>query len=78
MKFIKIETVVDAEQFFWGKHFDGVIQFLDPIKGLLCCMETNDGREYIEPGDWIVTESNGHRYIVKNRDFICKFESFKD
>lgn len=41
-------------------------------------METNEGREPIEPGDWIVTESNGHKYILKNDIFEARFEPFKD
>ncbi len=78
MKFIRREYIVEAEQFFWGKHFDEIIQDLDPNKGIRSYMETNEGREPIEPGDWIVTESNGHKYILKNDIFEARFESFKD
>ncbi len=74
MKFRKRPIIVEAEQFHWGKHFDGVVQEMESEKGLVAYIITLEGKMMISPGDWIITGVNNEKYPCKNDIFEKTYE----
>ena len=60
---------VKAEQYLPGKPLVGV-----RVYGELAFLDRLEGDVPVDPGDWIVTLSNGSRYVVSNPVFERLYE----
>lgn len=79
-KFRKKPVVVEAEQWFPGKHVDGVVQIgvnettLEPVYGV----HTLEGVIACSPGDYIITGVKGEKYPCKPDIFEQTYEPVAD
>jgi hypothetical protein len=87
-KFVKKPIVIEAEQWFPGKHVEGV-QY-PPLPGTeqgkayiatygpCGIVETLEGRMVAMPGDWIITGIKGEIYPCKPDIFEATYLSVSD
>jgi hypothetical protein len=81
MKFRKKPVVIEAEQWFPGKHVEGVTELVhDPGDGSTVSngygdIETLEGPLRVSPGDWIITGVKGEKYPCKPDIFEATYES---
>jgi len=77
-KFRKKPVVVEAEQWFPGKHVDGVgtVRFKtdDGQEHVSAWIFTLEGRMEVSPGDWIITGVRGEKYPCKPDIFEATYE----
>jgi hypothetical protein len=80
-KYRKKPVIVEAEQWWPGKHVDGVIypvpnhEPYDADKGLI---ETSEGPAIIFPGDYIITDEYGDKYVCSQVIFEMMYEPVGD
>jgi len=80
-KYRKKPIILDAEQWFPGKHVDGVEEFdtkdaiTETIGRIVTLEKANDGFDYVMPGDWILTGVKGEKYCVKEAIFPLLYEA---
>lgn len=90
MKFRKKPVVVEAEQWFPGKHVEGVEPFSDGDSRVNEIMlgslpiganpddygyiDTLEGGHRVDAGDWIITGVKGERYPCKPDIFEATYE----
>lgn len=84
-KFKKKPIVIEAEQWWPGKHIEGVVRkeaqavpsraggtaFVMPPRDVV---ETLEGEMTVSPGDWIITGVKGERYPCKPDIFDATYE----
>lgn len=74
------KVLVDAEQWFPGKHVDGVEEFesgdaiTERIGRIRTLEKANDGFDYVMPGDWILTGIQGEKWACKPDIFEATYE----
>jgi len=79
-KYRKKPVVVEAEQWFPGKHVDGVVQIgvseitLEPVYGV----HTLEGVIACSPGDYIITGVKGEKYPCKPDIFEQTYEPVEE
>lgn len=81
MKFRKKPIIVEAEQWFYGKEIDGVIDKPMPLSGLNLMppyIETLEGRLFVNEGDWIITGINGEKYLCNPDIFEKTYERVEE
>lgn len=85
-KFRNRPTIIEAVQWFPGKHVEGVIvgekewvlaghnvtESIEIEKPPF--IKTLEGNMWVSPGDWIVTGTHGERWPVKAHIFKFKYE----
>lgn len=73
-------ALIEAEQWFPGKHVDGVEEIesgdsLTEVIGRIVTLEkANDGFDYVIPGDWIATGVKGEHWAIKPDVFAATYE----
>ena len=73
-------ALIEAEQWFPGKHVDGVEEIesgdsLTEVIGRIVTLEkANDGFDYVMPGDWIATGVKGEHWAIKPDVFAATYE----
>lgn len=71
-RFRKKPVVIEAEQWFPGKHVDGVFV---PVPGDGApCIVTLEGSLFVSPGDYIITGVKGEKYPCKPDIFEQTYE----
>ena len=76
--------MIEAEQWWPGKHIDGVVEspVLEPTdgnpEGVYGQIKTLEGIMTCVPGDWIITGIKGERYPCKPGIFLATYEPVKD
>ncbi len=74
-KFRKRPVVIEAEQWWPGKHVDGIeygedSEYGDPA----VFIRTLEGLMEVSPGDYIITGVKGEKYPVKEHIFLETYE----
>ena len=78
-KFRKKPIVVEAEQWFPGKHVDGVIQgTADDVGIYYGLIHTLEGPHVVSEGDWIITGIANEKYPCKDAIFRATYESVEE
>lgn len=84
MKFRNKPVVIEAEQWFPGKHIEGVTEYVyDPGNGSTVSsgkgtIVTLEGELTVSPGDWIITGVKGERYPCKPDIFTATYEALEE
>lgn len=75
-KYRKRPVVVDAEQWFPGRHVPGVVANRDnnPMTPNRYSIETWEGHMAVAPGDWIITGVKGEKYPCKPDIFAATYD----
>jgi len=73
-KFRKKPVTIEAEQWFPGKHIDGVLLRDDDLalkntEPNQAWIQTLEGGHIVSPGDWIITGVEGEKYPCKPHIF---------
>jgi len=82
-KFRKKPVVIEAEQWFPGRHIAGVVNspVLEPTDvnptGAYGQVHTLEGVMICHPGDWIITGVKGERYPCKPDIFEMTYEAME-
>lgn len=87
-------VVIDAEQWFPGKHIEGVEPYTDPDSRVYSIMVDHlpwgaDPNNYgylrtcysdyvVSCGDWILTDVDGEKYVCSDKKFNELYEELKD
>ena len=66
-------ALIEATQWFPGKHVDGVEE-IDGIGRIVTLEKANDGFDYVQPGDWIATGVKGEHWAIKPDVFASTYE----
>jgi hypothetical protein len=80
-KYRKKPVVIEAEQFFRDKHFDGKRATIDGIETAVIAGErrffvrTIEGDMTVSDGDFIITGVKGERYPCKPDIFAATYEA---
>lgn len=77
-RFRKKPVVIEAEQWFPGKHVEGMCECiaLDPFGRPH--VHTLEGPLRVSEGDWIITGVKGERYPCKPDIFAATYEPVED
>ena len=76
--------MIDAEQWFPGKHMQGVEEYESgrhdhPIIGRIKTLEkSSDGFDYVMPGDWIATGVKREHWVIKEDIFALTYERVEE
>ena len=75
MKFRKKPIIVEAEQWFPGRHIDGVIE-PEPmsVTQFFPFIDTLEGPVTLMSGDWIITDPDGQKHVCKPDVFEKTYE----
>ena len=79
-KYCKKPVVIEAEQWWPGKHVDGVEGNWDnnPMMSGTYTIRTLEGRLTVSPGNWIITGVKGEKYPCREDIFEMTYEPVED